>query len=1039
MASQFGGILVSAPSGGSSQFGGKPVEGGTLEPIGYRDGMPVYSIDVYPRPAEPVFQGPDPQGKPVFGIPPAPAKPPLPAGLGGEPEHIARNIDPRTGEYIQTPAIGTVPLLDAPFTGTVGMIGGVERIQHAPTSRGFEPWLREVAGGGSEMIRGGLEAATPLLPGAFAGAPLATAITLGTGMGLTHGTETTLNALGVPKEYSALGSDLIGLFGAGWAHAKLRGLANLPYLREGNEIQMRLQEAVRRAQDPQATPMDRAAAKAQADALMQRLQEVEGRQPGGSAYVPPGSQAYAAAQEVKEQGRKYGVRLSAGDISQKPTLKNIEVSAEKIPGIGMEGFREKQQIEAKAAAGNVRSQYEDALINAEPSALDDLRAAAEKGDERARNVLEKMTQAGNDPDRVIQASIGLGDWTTRQKATELYDKVQDLAEKHNLGDVPLNTTGKAIGSSLQQLRPAKLPNKEVIRLLQEVKDSISPKLDSEGNPLLDAEGKPVSPNNTYALIRQLHSDLGERIREYYQGNNALIGEKGVGYLERVNNALEDDMRNYAQNSGVPEIVEAGKIADEYYKSARVPYKNGMLAAAATSNEPDQIFQQFIKAGKKDRAQNFYSALDDRGKAAVRYNMVAKAVDDSINPQSGIFSPQKFFTAVDKLDDAYGVFFTAKDKAEIQGFKNLMGHVTRAGQYAENPPTGQRVIPYLVAGGAASAIPAAIKHPFMAGTGLAVIAAARGLLTTVKGRDLLLRMNGIKQGSPLMESLWQRIGKEMLQFTRKPPEEPPKSPFEEGPPTGGGPSSAPPLARGYTRMYHGGVEAPIDGPRWFTSDLRYAQGYANKAGGVVHYVDIPTDHPLVEPGWPDQSIAQGFHQNVELPAEIATQAKVMPSPAGGGGIGSRIKEGLKRIYEEEEGSVKAPTRFPVLPKTVEQYMNEPSSLWEDIGNLLTDKHGISVGLRGIWSEELNKIPRRSTLEGYNERLPGTSAIDLIGDRIYDYPEPEKIKFALGKVSKYGGTDYIAVLVGDPASRDVMTMDPGEAVIVKPKVVAYIKRK
>jgi hypothetical protein len=135
----------------------------------------------------------------------------------------------------------------------------------------------------------------------------------------------------------------------------------------------------------------------------------------------------------------------------------------------------------------------------------------------------------------------------------------------------------------------------------------------------------------------------------------------------------------------------------------------------------------------------------------------------------------------------------------------------------------------------------------------------------------------------------------------------------------------------------------------------------------------------------------------------------------------------------------PIRFPVLPKTLEQYMSDPSTLWKDIGDRLTDKHGIAVGLRGIWSEELNKTPGRSSSEGFKELLPGTSAIELIGDRVYDYPEPEKIKWALGRVSRYGGTDYIAVLAGDNPGLDVMRMDPGETVIRKPKVVAYIKRK
>ena len=500
------------------------------------------------------------------------------------------------------------------------------------------------------------------------------------------------------------------------------------------------------------------------------------------------------AQALIDLGKQYGVRLTAGDILQRPGLKNIEVSAEQVPFVGMRSFREAQAEEAKTAAQTVRSQYQTAFEQTAPSSVDDLQANAAAGDERARNVLDKINQAGGDPDRIIQASIGLADWTTRQRATELYDRVQKLAEDNNLGDVPMDQTRKAVNGALEQLRPAKLPNNEVIGILQKVKDSITPKrIPAVDNPFPEGTvnwkqfeqtgGKVIKPDNSYALIRQLHSDLGDRIRDYYQGNNALIGEKGVGYLERAQNALEDDMRNYAENSNVPEIVDAGRTADDYYKTARVPFKNGMLASAAVSAEPDQIYQQFIKAGKGDRAQNFYDALDEKGRSAVRYNMVNKAVEDAINPQSGIFSPQKFFTAMDKLEDAYGVFFKGNDQMQINGFKNLMAHVTRAGQYAENPPTGQRAIPFILGMGGLEMIRNPALIPWTAG----VIGTARALFTTEAGRSLLLRMARVKPGTNLMDSLWQKAADEMPKQTPEPP--------PEAPPGGAAPPPGTPLPRG----------------------------------------------------------------------------------------------------------------------------------------------------------------------------------------------------------------------------------------------------
>jgi len=465
------------------------------------------------------------------------------------------------------------------------------------------------------------------------------------------------------------------------------------------------------------------------------------------------------AQSIIDLGKRYGItEMTPGDITQQPALKNIEVGLEKMPGTGLQSLRERQSAQIKAAAQGIRNQMWERFVDTDPSSAQALDAAAEGGDERARNVREKLTQAGNDPHRVTQASIALADWETRQTATELYDKVQGLAEQHNLGDVPMDATTKALNGSLRQLMPAKLPNKEVIRLLGDIKTSISPVLDEEGNE--------VSPNNSYGLIRQLHSDLGDRIREYYQGNNALIGEKGVGHLERVQNAIEDDLRDYAENSNVPELVEAGRNADQYYKTARVPFKNGMLASAATTTEPDQIFQQFIKAGKGDRAQQFYNALDDKGRAAIRYNMVNQAVEDAINPQNGIFSPQKFFTSVDKLEQPYGVFFKGGERVQIQGFKNLMAHLTRAGQYMENPPTGQRTIPFLLGGG----VMYGLAHPWLLGGGAAGVGLARGLFTTEIGRNLLLKMAQVKPGTPIMESLARQAGEEVPKQT-PPPAEP----------------------------------------------------------------------------------------------------------------------------------------------------------------------------------------------------------------------------------------------------------------------------
>jgi hypothetical protein len=45
--------------------------------------------------------------------------------------------------------------------------------------------------------------------------------------------------------------------------------------------------------------------------------------------------------------------------------------------------------------------------------------------------------------------------------------------------------------------------------------------------------------------------------------------------------------------------------------------------------------------------------------------------------SGTFDPKAFFGHVDKIKDAYGAFFQGKDKAAINGLKNLMQQAVQA--------------------------------------------------------------------------------------------------------------------------------------------------------------------------------------------------------------------------------------------------------------------------------------------------------------------------------------------------------------------------
>ena len=250
--------------------------GNMLDPIGYRDGMPVYRVDVY---NEPVFKGRDESGRPILGLPPAPAAPPISRGLttegAAEDAQEPARLNPRTGQPMKDMPMGSIPFVDAPYTGLMDASYGWDRLTGSKAPRFSPEWRHDVAGGSSQVIRGGLEALMPLLPGALIEAPLTTALTLAAGSGMSGASEATPGTRWESRRNTLLWRVTLSGSGAGWAHSRLQTLAAVPLMREANELKARLEEATTRAKDPNATDGERAAAKAQVDSLLDRVDRAQ--------------------------------------------------------------------------------------------------------------------------------------------------------------------------------------------------------------------------------------------------------------------------------------------------------------------------------------------------------------------------------------------------------------------------------------------------------------------------------------------------------------------------------------------------------------------------------------------------------------------------------------------------------------------------------------------------------------------------------------------------------------------------------------------
>ena len=146
----------------------------------------------------------------------------------------------------------------------------------------------------------------------------------------------------------------------------------------------------------------------------------------------------------------------------------------------------------------------------------------------------------------------------------------------------------------------------------------------------------------------------------------------------------------------------------------------------------------------------WQSLDTKGREAVRFGLIKEALEKS-SPDGAPFSPAKFAGYLESRSAVVDQFFKGRSGDEIKGLMKVMRHIERAGQFAENPPTGQRVIPFMLAGGAVIEATSVV-----AATGIA--ASIKGLFQTKAGRNLLLAANSATPGSKEFDVILENITK-----------------------------------------------------------------------------------------------------------------------------------------------------------------------------------------------------------------------------------------------------------------------------------------
>ncbi|WP_180177469.1 hypothetical protein [Acinetobacter sp. YH12039] len=422
--------------------------------------------------------------------------------------------------------------------------------------------------------------------------------------------------------------------------------------------------------------------------------------------------------EVNDLGKKFNVKTTVGDVSKNPLIQKSEVAMESIPLVGTSKLRQTQQAQVKDAATKVLDGLKTKLDDVDYKAIPKIQAAANAGDVNAARIMKVVNGAGDDTGKILQAAAEIKNWRGKRVASQMYDRVQNLAGD---GAIAPNKTVQKIDDIIakdSKVTPNKALQKELLDIRKNLVD--------------------MNIKKDFKEMRATQSNLGKTIKKW-----GIAGEDTTA-LTKVKTAIDDDLLDFAQSSGNTKLLGELKRANALYKQLQ-DGKDKAFAKALRSAEPDQVFDQFMKSGKGDKAANFYKNLDPKGQAALRYQMAENAFAKAWDPNKEVFSPAKFAQEFERMNAPYSNIFKGSDKAQMDGFVKLMRHVERAGQYAENPPTGNRLV------GIAFGLGAGV-NPTLAAQGAGVSAIAKVLFTTEAGKRILLAAKDVPPNSPQMANL-----------------------------------------------------------------------------------------------------------------------------------------------------------------------------------------------------------------------------------------------------------------------------------------------
>lgn len=306
--------------------------------------------------------------------------------------------------------------------------------------------------------------------------------------------------------------------------------------------------------------------------------------------------------------------------------------------------------------------------------------------------------------------------------------INDVTNKMGNAAVDTTNTMNALNTAIaRQERLGTSANQSLLTSLRNLREELA-------NPATDLDV-------TFDLLRQHRTAF----RSNVQGDAMVFPNQAKATTNMVENAMSKDLRNaVAKNLGASDAAKYLKANSDYANVYnKVLNKNiaNKLNKASSEASPELI-NTVVLSRKPSDVKRIWSALDDKGKDAMRAAYVSKIAEKAGE------SPAKFITEVNKLKsqsggEIYNTIFSGKHMKELEALHEVLQQTARSDTANVVTQTGQSQANRIRTIGATATL--GVSMGLEAGFG-----AMMRLYESKAARNALLRLANTKAGTPAYE-------------------------------------------------------------------------------------------------------------------------------------------------------------------------------------------------------------------------------------------------------------------------------------------------